>query len=376
MAQGCTKLSGMGRNMNRIISFLLIMVFVCGISILGCSEQSINNYDTTELTSITESISELTTEHNTSEMDPILHKAICESLGYEGDTELTDEDYLNVVSISIFNEDIQSIEGIAKLSNLMYLTISGGELTDISELARLDNIVSIDVSNNYVSEIPDFSNCKSIETIYIGGNLIEDISRLNEINTLKYVNISNNKIKSLEALKDNTVIESLIIDNNCILGYDSIAENRSLTRAIDNGSQTTFERCFETEQMAKAIVDTFPKNLSDLELEKYIYQYVIDNMEYEIVYRESTAFGYYSLKEGVGVCGDYAELFCILANHAGLEAYVCSSSTHAWNTVVIDGEKYHCDALWDQGREEWLYFNISGEEMGQVADHSFDERKN
>ena len=364
--------------MKRIVSFLLMMVLVCGISILGCSEQSANNDKTTELISkpTDESLAEPITEQNTFQMDPILYKAICESLGYESGTELSDEDYLNVVSISIFNEDIQSIEGISKLANLMYLTITNGELTDISELATLENIVSIDVSNNYISEIPDFSNCNAIETIYIGTNLIEDISPLNEISTLKYVNISNNKVKSLETLKNNTVIESLIIDNNCILGYHSIAENRSLTGAIDYGSQTTFERCLETEQMAKAIVDTFPKNLSDLELEKYIYQYVIDNMEYEIVNRESTAFGYYALKEGIGVCGDYAELFCILANQAGLEAYVCSSDTHAWNIVVIDGEKYHCDTLWDQGREEWMYFNISGEEMSKISDHSFDERRN
>ena len=373
MAQGCAKLSWMGRDMKRIISFLLVLAFVCGISILGCSKQSTNNYETTEIAS--KPTSEPTSEQNTSQMDSILHKAICESLGYKKGTELTDEDYLNVTSISIFNEDIQSIEGISKLTNLMYLTITNGKLTDISELATLENIVSVDVSNNYISEIPDFSNCKAIETIYIGGNLIEDISPLNEINTLKYVNISNNKINSLEALKDNTVIESLIIDNNCILGYDCIAENRSLTGAIDNGSQTNFERCFETEQMAKDIVATFPKNLSELELEKYIYQYVIDNMEYELVYRDSTAFAYYALKEGIGVCGDYAELFCILANHAGLEAYVCSSETHAWNTVVIDGVTYHCDTLWDEGQEEWIYFNLSGEEIGKVEDHSFDERR-
>lgn len=377
MAQSGAYVSGLGRGMKRIISFLLIMVLVCGISILGCSEQSIDNFETTELTSkpTSDAISEPITEQNPSQMDPILHKAICESLGYDVDTKLTDEDYLNVTSISIFNEDIQSIEGISKLVNLMYLTITGGGLTDISEVARLENIVSIDVSNNYISELPDFSNCKAIETIYIGGNLIEDISPLNEINTLKYVNISNNKINSLEALKDNTVIESLIIDNNCILNYECIAQNNSMIEAINYGSQTSFERCIETEQMAKTIVETFPKDLSDLELEKYIYQYVIDNMEYEIVYRESTAFGYHALKDGIGVCGDYAELFCILANYAGLDADVCSSDTHAWNVVVIDGQKYHCDTLWDEGQAEWIYFNLSGEEMGQIEDHSFDERR-
>ncbi len=309
------------------------------------------------------------------ELDPILEKAIREELGYSDDVELTDEDYESITSLGIFNEDIKSIDGISRLTNLTSINISGGSISDISELGELPNLTMIDIYGCLVREIPDLSNCKNLTDLYLAGNLIEDITPLQDIETLKYVNVAYNRIFSIEPLKDNTSLESLSIDSNCILDFNTIADNESLIAAIDSGSQGQFETYLETENLAKAVVATFPKDLSELELEKYIYQYVIDNMEYELVYRDSSAFAYYALAEGVGVCGDYAELFCILTRHADLEAYTCESDTHAWNIVVIDGEKYHCDTLWDEDQEEWIYFNQSGEYMQTVPDHTFDERR-
>ena len=362
--------------MKNTIIYLVFGILLCGSCLSGCAKENTEETPTTcSQTDETERQTETQTEQDEATMDPVLHKAICEALGYEADTELTDEDYLNVTSISIFYEDIYSIEGISKLANLTSISISGGNITDISELAKLPNIQFIDIYQNLIVELPDFSQCRELTEVHLAGNLIEDISSLSENYVLTYVDVSNNRISSIGAIGDNTAIESLSIDSNCILDYASISDNENLIDAINNGSQTTYDVFLETERLAQSVVETFSKNLSELELEKYIYQYVIDNMEYEVVYRDGAAFGYYALKDGVGVCGDYAELFCILANHAGLEAYVCSSETHAWNTVVIDGVTYHCDTLWDEGQEEWIYFNLSGEEIGKVEDHSFDERR-
>lgn len=211
-----------------------------------------------------------------------------------------------------------------------------------------------------------------LTTIYLANNLIEDISALNHIDSLEYVDLTNNRVNSIASIKDVTHIESLGIDNNCILDYALISDNDVLTRAIDNGSQGKYAQFLLTENKAKEIVAAFPKDVSELELEKIIYQYVIDNMEFEVVSVPTNAFGYYGLFEGIGVCGDYAEMFCILANHAGLEAYVCSSETHAWNIVKVDGKYYHCDALWDEVEEEWKYFNCSAEYILDTSDHIYD----
>ena len=217
-----------------------------------------------------------------------------------------------------------------------------GKISDISELKELKNLTFIDISNCYISEIPDFSELTNLESLYLCDNLVEDISPVNNIENLKYVNLSSNRIKSIKPLKEYKGLEGLSIDGNCILDYYTIEENRELIGAIDYFSQCKYSQCIEVEEKAKEIVETFPKNLTELELEKEIYQYIIDNMEYEVVDGNTTAFGHQALMEGIGVCGHYAEGFCLLANHAGLEAYVCGSDTHAWNIVNIDGKYGTC----------------------------------
>lgn len=305
-------------------------------------------------------------------MDLSLADAIRYELGYDKEHILTYADLENVTSLWVFEEKINSLKGISLLVNLSDLRISSGNIEDISELGELSNLNSIDISNSYIREIPDLSGNAGLETIYFCGNLIEDVSSLSRLENLKYVTLTDNRINSIEQLGNLSQIESLAIDNNCILDYEKISDNSRLINAINEGSQCTYEQCLEVEQRAKAIVDTFPNDISELELEKIIYQYVIDNMEYEIEDRPMAAFSYHAITKGIGVCGDYAELFCILARHAGLEAYVCGSDTHAWNIVKIDDRYYHCDALWDEPEEEWVYFNQSTEYILTISDHWHD----
>lgn len=307
------------------------------------------------------------------EMDVTLADAVRTELGYEKETVLTYKDLENVLSVTAFYDTpITSLKGVSLLKNLSTIMIGGGNIADISELSNLHEITSIDISNCYITKIPDLSACTMLETLYLGNNLIEDISPILKIPSLKYVNLSDNRIKSLAALQKLDTLKVLAIDNNCILDYEELSGNEALICAIDNGSQGTYAQGLEAERLAKKIVESFPKGLTETELEKEIYQYVMDYLDYEIVYTEMAALGYNALTQRKGVCGDYAEMFCLLANHAGLEAYVCTSDTHAWNIVKIDGCYYHCDALWDEPQEEWQYFNVSSESILNVPDHVYE----
>ena len=323
-------------------------------------------------------ISEYPLDNNVEEgivIDLSLANAIRNEFGYDSDYTLTYADLEAVTSISAFFEPINSLKGVSQLVNLTNLSISFGNINDISELGELKNLNTIDISNCYIDKIPDLSRCTNLETIYLSGNLIKDISPLCQIGSLKYVTLTDNRINSIEPISEVNNIISLAIDNNCILDYESIAENNNLIMSINEGSQCTYAQCIEVETMAKAIVATFPKDISELELEKIIYQYVIDNMEFEVMNRPASAFAYHGITDGVGVCGDYAELFCMLARHSGIEAYTCGSETHAWNVVKIDGKYYHCDTLWDEPEDEWIYFNVSKEYILTIPDHTYDTKK-
>lgn len=306
------------------------------------------------------------------EIDSTLAIAIRLELGYDNDVKLTCSDLESVTYLASFENPVTSVKGISLLKNLEELHLGRGYVTDISELAQLKNIRYIDITGCYITEIPDFSDCRELESLYLGGNLIEDISPLAAMQSLKYVNLDNNRIKRVESIKNVTSLEMLMIENNCIVDYSTLKENQSIIDAINNGSQGSYEEAVMLENKAKEVVDSLPDNLTELETEIELYKYIMNNMVYDESERPAHSYGYSFLIDGRGVCGDYAEGFCLLANHAGLEAYVCASDTHAWNIVKIDGKYYHCDSLWDDDAVQWNYFNKSTSYIYNVPEHTYD----
>lgn len=306
------------------------------------------------------------------ELDSTLAKAIRAELGYITEHILTHEDLERVTYLATWDYEIVSVKGISYLKNLEEIHFGTNYISDISEMTQLSNIRVIDLCNGYVSEFPDFSQCNTLTALYLNGNKIKDLTNISKIPNLEFLDVNNNFITSIEPLKEAKSLKTLCIYNNCILDYNTVEDCGFLRDAYNNSGQCTLDEALDLEKRAKEIVATFPKDLSEIQLEKTIYQYIIDNMYFSENACKTTVFGYYGLMSGSGVCGDYAEAFALLANHAGLEAYECDSDTHAWNIVKIGDKYYHCDALWDDGAEEWIHFNKSTGYIINISDHSHD----
>ncbi len=112
------------------------------------------------------------------------------------------------------------------------------------------------------------------------------------------------------------------------------------------------------EIIPKIIDEIITEDMTDLEKELAINEYLCETIEYdeealenaeiydfkkvdEEYYDSFTAYG--ALKNGKCVCAGYAAAFKLLADEAGLDAIVVTgilegSLSHAWNKVCIDGE--------------------------------------
>ncbi len=140
-------------------------------------------------------------------------------------------------------------------------------------------------------------------------------------------------------------------------GYDS--ENHILYVAYDDSPEETSSKREEVQQKASEIVSQIiTDDMSDLEKETAINQYLCDNAEYDNSALENaeqydfkqvddefldsfTPYGV--LVNGVGVCASYAGSFKILADEAGLESmvitgYLDGNLPHAWNRVKLDDQ--------------------------------------
>ena len=353
----------------RRVNICIFSIFLA-VLLVGCENKiSVHEYEST----ITEATSEINQSHvEKVQLDEAIQHAIRAELGYSENVELTEMDFQSVTYLAIFENEVFSLEGISMLENLEELHINFGSFSDISELTKLGNIRIINISNSFIKEVPDFSNCSQLESIYLTGGLIENIEPFRNIPSLRTLSLDCNRITSIEAFSVVYNLTFFTIDNNCILDYYTIQNNENLINAINEGSQAKYSQFLQVENKAKEIIENFSEELSEFELEATIYSYVIENMEFDDYNRPPSAYGYCGLIDGRGVCGDYAQAFAMLANHAGIETYVCMSKTHAWNIVKIEGKYYHCDALWDEVEDEWKHFNVTEEYIRSLSDHDYD----
>ena len=106
--------------------------------------------------------------------------------------------------------------------------------------------------------------------------------------------------------------------------------------------------------------------MSEYEKEMALYEYVINNIEYDYELRYGTGERdrkskiYEALYNNRGVCGGYAVVMKLLLNIVGIECDIVGGALepHAWNLVRIDGDYYHLDAT----SRDKKYLNFTDEQ--------------
>lgn len=128
-------------------------------------------------------------------------------------------------------------------------------------------------------------------------------------------------------------------------------------------------------------------NMSELEKEKFLHDYVVKNTKYDYenfinnTVPDDSYTPYGILVKKIGVCQGYAETMTLLLNMAGIECTTVvgksQNQNHAWNKVKIDNNYYNLDTTWDDPAPDkgsdyvrYDYFNVSDEQLSK--DHNWD----
>ena len=94
-------------------------------------------------------------------------------------------------------------------------------------------------------------------------------------------------------------------------------------------------------EKAAAIADTFQ---TDFDKAKAVYDYLIDNYDYD--WSLANGKEYELFKTGEGVCTAYSLAYKDILQELGIPCLTVSSSEHMWNVVQIDGNWYNVDVSW------------------------------
>jgi hypothetical protein len=168
------------------------------------------------------------------------------------------------------------------------------------------------------------------------------------------------------------------------------AWNTGNTDALDEKGQAVLKVC------EKILTDARANSRSVPEMELYIHDWLVDNMEYDTAELEN--YGgvpdpdhdnpYGALVNGLGICSGYTRSFQLLMDLAGIECisvYGHSNNgmeygDHAWNLVHLDEDWYIVDVTWDDPlsggvalppKYHHRYFNVTSDDIR--SDHFWDE---
>ena len=118
-------------------------------------------------------------------------------------------------------------------------------------------------------------------------------------------------------------------------------------------------------------------NLSDIEKEIYIHDYISENVTYSTDTTKRLVHSAYSaVIDGNAVCDGQSKLFLHLMRESGIPCMIIYGSVngleHAWNAVEIGGSYYNVDVTWDgcktalKGEISYSYFNLTTEEISKT----------
>lgn len=159
--------------------------------------------------------------------------------------------------------------------------------------------------------------------------------------------------------------------------YTTYSKQNIISKLEFSGTYTrTKDECMvvdaEIENYVAECFGKMDKNLSGYEKVKYIYEYIIENTEYNLTAEDSQNICSVFLN-GESVCMGYAKAMQYLLLKQDILCTIVNGTAeggeeHAWNVVFLDGQYYHLDVTW--GDDSYTVANGEGSGVG-MTNYSF-----
>ncbi|VEF49616.1 internalin [Bacillus freudenreichii] len=144
--------------------------------------------------------------------------------------DVTEADMKDLSSVSIYSNDLDSLEGLQYAYNLNDLHLYGNQVSNIDVLANLSKLEYLHLAHNKISDISALKNLNELYSLQLYGNEILDISALANLKELNYLDLANNKIADISTLKNLNKLDSLFISDNQLTDISAINNLLNLNR--------------------------------------------------------------------------------------------------------------------------------------------------
>lgn len=133
---------------------------------------------------------------------------------------------------------VSEIKGLNTLTKLKDLSLQHQyKIEELKGIEKLISLVRLILNHNKIAEIRNLENLRNLEFLGLESNKISEIKGLEKLDKLIYLNLSWNKISEIKGLDNLRRLESLYLSNNNIKMLKGLENLRSLTH-IDVTNQS------------------------------------------------------------------------------------------------------------------------------------------
>lgn len=267
------------------------------------------------------------------------------------------------------------------------VTVPDG-VTEIADYAFLNTTVTNVVLPNGLTKIGKyaFSQCSNLQTI----NIPDTVKTIDDAAFISCPNLKSITIPDSVATFGYSAFQAdpvVIYGTNNSAAHQYAQNNKINFREIGTKypiSTAAIQGSSESEATINAmkIAYSFVKpDMNEFEKAQVMHDYLVLNTKYDyanylsntIPLDDYTAYGV--LVKHIGVCSGYAYAYAVLMNFLGIDTYVVTSDTHAWNLAKLNGNWYHIDTTWDDpvpdrpGVTDYSFFVLSDSKIKTFSDH-------
>ena len=175
--------------------------------------------------------------------------------------ELTKTDYEKVTKLELESNQMTSVKGLEKLTQLTELSLHRNQLADVKGLEKLTQLRMLVLSNNQLTSVKGLEKLAKLEwlslrfnqltdveglekltlltTLHLFGNELTDVKGLEKLTQLEYLDLIKNQLTNLKGLENLTQLELLRLDDNPDLTKAQIDELQKALPKCDIRSNPT-----------------------------------------------------------------------------------------------------------------------------------------
>ncbi len=129
----------------------------------------------------------LTKEESAKVIEAAIRKSLKKPSG-----ELTKADYEKVKALNLENNQLTSVEGLEKLTQLTSLPLNDNQLTDVKDLEKLTHLRVLNLYNNQLTSVTGLEKLDQLTRLTLNDNQLTDVKDLEKLTQLTRLRLKDN----------------------------------------------------------------------------------------------------------------------------------------------------------------------------------------